>query len=188
MPFKLKTSPSVEPLTVQEVRDHLCVDSTDDDALISELISVARQYIEESTRRPLITQSWTYYSDCFSGDIELKPNLQSVTTVKYIDTDGNQQTLSSENYSVDIASIIGTVYPAYSLAWPSARYTTNSIEIEFIAGYGLAAAVPAPIKQAALLLIGHFYQNRESVMVGVNAIDTPMAVDMLLGPYKVVTF
>ena len=188
MSFKLITRPAVEPITVQEARDHLRVDSTQEDALISELISAARQYIEESTRRPLITQSWTYYADCFAGDIELKPNLQSVVTVKYLDADGNQQTLSAANYAADLAALVGVIYPAYRLDWPSARYVTNSIEIEFVAGYGLAADVPAPIKQAALLLIGHFYQNRESVMVGVNAVETPMAVDMLLSPYKVISF
>lgn len=188
MSYKLTTAPAFEPLTLQETKDHLRVDHNDEDALISELIKSARQYVEGLTRRPLITQSWTYYADDFDYDIELKANLQSVTSINYIDTDGNSQLLDAANYSVDTVADVGVVYPAYGLAWPYARCVNNSVAIEFIAGYGVADDVPAPIKQAMLLLIGHFYQNRESVMVGVSVTDTPMAVDMLLNSYRVVSF
>lgn len=184
MGFVVTTQPSVEPITLQEAKDHLRVDSTDEDALISELIKTARQYVEQITR-PLITQSQTLYADCFDGVMELKPNLQSITSIGYTDTNGDPQTVAS--YQVNTASIIGTVQPAYDASWPSTQASVNAVQIEFVTGYGLAADVPAPIKAAMLLLIGHWYQNRESVMVGVSVTDTPMAVDMLLSPYRVVT-
>ncbi|RTR01943.1 head-tail connector protein [Halomonas nitroreducens] len=37
---------------------------------------------------------------------------------------------------------------------------------------------------AMLLLVGHWYENRESVVLGTIASDLPMAVDALIGPYK----
>jgi uncharacterized phiE125 gp8 family phage protein len=188
MSLKLTTAPTTEPITLADAKLHCRVDGTDEDALITELIIVARQYVEGLTRRPLITQSWTYYADDFDYDVELKANLRSVTSINYTDTDGNSQLLDSANYSVDTFAYVGVVSPAYGLAWPYARFVNNSVAIEFVAGYGVADDVPSPIKQAMLLLIGHFYQNRESVMVGISVTQTPMAVDMLLNPYRVVSF
>jgi uncharacterized phiE125 gp8 family phage protein len=188
MSLKLTTAPTTEPITLADAKLHCRVDGTDEDTLITELIIAARQYVEGLTRRPLITQSWTYYADDFDYDIELKANLQSVTSINYIDTDGNSQLLDTANYSVDTFADVGVVYPAYGLSWPYARCVNNSVAIEFVAGYGAAADVPSPITQAMLLLIGHFYQNRESVMVAVSVAETPMAVDMLLNPYRVVSF
>lgn len=188
MAFKLTTAPASEPVTLQEAKDHLRIDDTNEDALISELIKAAREYAESAINRPLITQTWTYYADCFESVIELKPNLQSVSTVKYIDTDGTQQTLAATEYAISTSDIVGTLFEDYDKTWPSIRSIKNAIEVEFIAGYGLAADVPASIKSAMLLLIGHWFVNREAVIVGVNATNTPMAVDLLLGPYRVVTF
>lgn len=190
MSFKLKTAPATEPVTLAEARIHLRADDdvTDEDALISSLIVSAREYVELLTNCPLITQSWTYYGDCFDGDIELKPNLQTVTTVKYIDTDGTQQTIIATDYDVDVAGVVGSVYPAYNVSWPYARNVKNAIEVEFVAGYGEAVDVPSSIKAAMLLLVGHWYEHRESVIVGVSIAEVPMAVGMLLNPYRVISF
>lgn len=188
MAIKVTTQPATEPVTLVEAKSHLRVDGSDDDVLIADLISAAREYVEQVTSRHLITQSLTYYGESFNADIELKAGLQSVTSINYTDTDGNNQLLDTSLYSVDTASFVGAVYPSYGNSWPSARYEKNAVQIEFIAGYGSADDVPVPIKQAMLLLIGHFYQNRESVMVGVSVTETPMAVDMLLNPYRVVSF
>lgn len=187
MGIRVTTQPALEPITLQEAKDHLRVDDDNEDALISELIKAAREHCENHIQMPLITQSLTYYTDCFDGVMELKPNLQSVTSINYIDTDGNSQLLASTEYDVSTTDIIGSVYPAIDKTWPSTQSVKNAVEIEFIAGYGLAADVPAPIKQAMLLLIGHYYQNREAVTVGVSITVTPMAVDMLLAPYRVIS-
>lgn len=186
MSFRRTTPPALEPITLEQAKDHLRVDDEIEDALISELIKTAREHCEQMTARALITQSWTYYGDCFYGDIDLKANLQSITSVKYIDSDGVQQTVDPNAYIVDKASIVGVVYSAYNTAWPYVRNVKNAVEIEFICGYGLPADVPSSIKSAMLLLIGHWFVNRESVIVGVSIADVPQAVDMLLAPYRVI--
>ena len=55
--------------------------------------------------------------------------------------------------------------------------------VRFICGYGAAGAVPQAIKQAMLLLIGHYFNNREQTITGVMATEIPQGADALLAPY-----
>lgn len=41
------------------------------------------------------------------------------------------------------------------------------------------------VKAAMLLLIGHWYENRESVAIGDTAVAIPFAVEALLQPYRI---
>jgi uncharacterized phiE125 gp8 family phage protein len=55
-----------------------------------------------------------------------------------------------------------------------------------VAGYGGSHTVPEPIKQAILLLVGAWFENREAVLTGTIVATLPFAVDALLAPYRVV--
>lgn len=186
MNFTVINRPVVEPITLQEAKDHLRVDDDLEDALISELIFTARSWCEQFLLRDLITQTQLLYIDGFDcQSIDIKANLQGVTTVKYLDSDGVQQTLADTEYVVDTVSTVGRIMLAYGSAWPATYPELNAVEIEFDVGYGLAIDVPAPIRSAMLLLVGHYYLNRESVTVGVSVVETPQAVPMLLDFYRV---
>jgi uncharacterized phiE125 gp8 family phage protein len=181
----LVTAPTSEPITTQEAKDHLRITTTDDDTLISAMIVAVREYVENVTSRALITQTWDIFYDQFA-EVELpKPPLQSITTIKYIDTDGVQQTVSASVYTVDTDSDPGRVYLAYNQSWPGIRGINHAVEIRIVAGYGTASAVPQPIKHAMLLMIGHLYENREAT-APLTISEIPMAVDALLAPYRVV--
>lgn len=181
MSFVLVTAPTVEPLTLQEAKDHLRVDHEDDDALIDALITAARQQAEIFCRRSLLTQTWDLFLDCFPDDDELclpRPPLQSVAFIKYLDLNGVQQTFASSNYRVDTASTPGQVTLAYGAYWPSYQEIENSIQVRFVAGYGdFASAVPRPIAQALLLMIGGWYEDRSSG-------QAPVAAQQLLWTYR----
>jgi uncharacterized phiE125 gp8 family phage protein len=56
----------------------------------------------------------------------------------------------------------------------------NGVEIQVVVGYGAEDAVPQEYKQAILLLLGHWYENREQVTVGEVAREIPMGVEALL--------
>ena len=72
-----------------------------------------------------------------------------------------------------------------SLAWPTPGRAANGIEIAFVAGYGAAAAdVPAPIRQAILLLVAHWHEHREPVAIGDADAPVPPTVSDLLQPYR----
>lgn len=187
--LSLVTAPAAEPLTLAEAKLHLRVDSDDtsQDTLITSLIVAAREAVEEHTRRALVTQTWDYVADAFpDGDEPIlvgKPPLQSVTTLQYVDADGVLQTWAASNYVVDTATIDGAIRLAYDVSWPSAREQYNAVQVRVVAGYGLAAAVPASIKAAMLLLIGHLFEHRESVVTGTIVAELP-TVRALLGPYR----
>lgn len=187
MSFYLKTKPSVEPVTADYVKLHTRIDGNAEDSLLNVYIQAAREYAEAFTWLPIITQTWVYKADCFKKVIELKPNLQAVSNIKYIDGSGVQQTLSPTMYDVNISSLVGHVYPAYNQSWPSVLSHRDVVEIEFIAGFGDDGDdVPAAIKQAICMIVAHWYENRVSVTDS-NMNDMPHGVDMLLWNHKVMT-
>lgn len=184
MPLKLITAPTTEPVTLADAKSHLRVSGTDDDALITALISAARQDAEHRLGRALITQTWELTLDAFTDTIELPlPVLASVTSIKYIDATGTEITLSSAAYTVDTDSEPGRVYPVYGTSWPGIRSQTNAVRIRYVAG---AASVDAAISQWMLLRISALYENRESVVSGqpIQAAPRDFA-DGLLDRYKV---
>jgi len=185
MSLKLVTAPADEPVTLIEAKDHLRVDGSDDDALISVLITAASKWAEEYTGRQFVTATWDWFLDGFCPSFSAPlPPLQSVTSIKYLDTAGAEQTLDSATYRVDAVSEPGRIALDYGKTWPSTYSVINAVTVRFVSGYGAAAAVPEPIRQAMLILIGELYEQRqESVPASVGAV--PFGVRALLTPYKV---
>jgi uncharacterized phiE125 gp8 family phage protein len=83
--------------------------------------------------------------------------------VKYYDTDDTEATMSSDDYYVDTNSTPGRLCLNYGATWPTITLRKyNGVCITFVAGAALAASVDQRVKQAMLLLIGDYYQNREA--------------------------
>lgn len=160
MGLSLVTGPTVEPLSLQEAKDHLRVSIADDDGLIAGYILAARRYAENYTRRVLCSSTWDYTIDrcwpwkCVDGymthRIELPiPPLQSVSSISYVDIDGATQTLSASDYVVKIDDTFGIIEPAYNATWPDLRHQLSAATVRFIAGYD--GDVPDEIRTAIML-------------------------------------
>lgn len=193
MPLVLQTAPTTEPVTTAEAKTHLRVTISDDDTYIGTLITVARRHVETITGRALINQTWDYFLDNFpSGDkiVIPLPRLSSVTSVKYTDKDNVQTTFAASKYIVDTNNEPGQIVLAYGESWPTfTPRPINAVEIRFVAGYGSgAASVPEGIKQAMLLLIAHWYENREPINIGNIVTEIPETANALLWPYRVLQF
>ena len=193
MALVLVTGPASEPVSVEEAKAHLRVDGSDDDAYIGTLITTARSHVETITRRALITQTWKLVLDDWPDDVlELYlPPLVSVSSLTYKDADGDTQTFASSNYVVDADSVPGRLCLADDASWPSDDlYPMGAVQIQYVAGYGDADEVPQPIKSAILLLVGHYYENREAALVaqGANVQELPIGIEALLSSYRVWTF
>jgi uncharacterized phiE125 gp8 family phage protein len=177
----LKTAPIDGPVEIEEVKSHLRIDSTDEDYYLQSLINSARNFGEGFQNRAYNTQTWELWLDDFPSDdfISLpRPPLQSVSSVKYYGTDNTEYTMSSADYFVDSKSEPGRVCLGYGKTWPTTSLRSfNGVCVTYVAGY--AGQVPGNIKQAMLLLIGHWYENRESVSQ-VDLKPVPMTVDTLL--------
>ena len=190
MGLRLITPPSAEPITLTEAKQHLRVTHTDDDAMIAIYLQAARQHIDGRDGwlgRAIMTQTWELSLDCFplDGTIRLPfPPLQSVTSVKYDDSIGDEQTLAPDAYSVDAESQPGWVVMNAG-GWPATFAGINAARIRFVAGYGTAAEVPASIKAALLLMLGTLYENRSEVVIGQTAVVMPFAAQVLLRPFQV---
>lgn len=182
--FKIITAPT-DPVTLAQARLHLRVTDTSEDALITSLITAARQYCEHYTRRAIGAQTLEIALEEFPDDDEIELPMSPVTAityVKYIATDGTLTTLSSGSYSLDDYSHVSRVLLAYNTCWPLTQDVDNAVFIRYVAG---ATTTPATVIAAMKLMIGHLYENRESVVVGPTVAELPMAVKSLLDTYKV---
>lgn len=185
MALKLVTGPAVEPVTLSEAKLHCRVDISDDDALIGTLIAAARRYVEGVSRRALITQTWDLALDTWP-DSPFKvprPPLQSITSITYLDDTGAAGTVAASNYVVDTYSEPGRVALSSSGSWPGVTlYAVAGVRVRFVAGYGAAgSAVPQEFRQAILLLVEHWYEQREPVSLsGAMPKEVPFGVEALL--------
>lgn len=181
------TAPTAEPLQVSEVRRHLSLDDSYFDDYLSSLIQVARAKVEAETHRQLVTATYDLKLDALPvGQESLSVpygQLQSITSVTYTDTAGASQTFSSDDYDVSTAKDPGTIRPGYGEVWPVARNQLEAAAVRFVCGYGAASSVPQAIKHAMLLLIGHYFINREQTIIGVMASEIPQASQALLAPF-----
>lgn len=169
---RLVTPPTVEPVSLDEAKEHLRVLSDDTDAEIESMIVAARQMVESgeswSLERSLITTTWRVVLDRFPKCIELpRPPLISVSSITYVDTNGTTQTLSPSLYQVDSHNEPGRIVPAYGQVWPVTRDQINAVTVTYTAGYGAtAASVPMGIKQAILLCLGDLESYRQGTITG----------------------
>lgn len=190
MALVLVTPPAAEPVSLPEAKAHLRVDITDDDALISALITAAREYCEGFQNRAYITQTWQLWLDSWPEGSEIRiprPPLQAVNSVKYYGADNTEYVLPPADYIVDNKSEPGRIVLACGKSWPGVTLRpANAICVEFVAGYGAPADVPQRVKQAILLLVGHWYETREIAVVGHVTAEVPFTVNALLWQERVV--
>ncbi len=174
------THPNPEVLTRDELRAHCLPASSDDDALLERQAKAARARCETTTDRCYGVSRWQLVLPCFPAAVDPiaipRPPLRSVESIAYTDTDGNAQTLSG--HSDDIYSTPGKV--TIDGGWPATKNGTPVVII-FVAGYDL---VPEEAQQAMLLLVGHWYMNREEVTLGQTPTKVPMAAQHLLQSLK----
>ena len=188
MALVLTSGPAVEPVTLAEAKAHLRVDGTAEDTLIGSLIVTSRLHVEAALGLALITQGWSYFIDAWPPGRELALPLRPFRASRRCGstrTTSSLQTVASDTYLLDGAGSPARLVRKSNLTWPKPSRVANGIEIALVAGYGDAAAsVPAPIRQAVLLLIAHWYEHREPVEIGAASVPVPPMVSDLLQPYR----
>lgn len=178
-------APTVEPVSLTEAKAHCRVDHAADDPLISALIAGAREYVEGRLDATLITSTLAARYDNFPAwelILPRPPMLQGNVTVSYIDAGGQTVTMTSSagGFRVDYHVTPGRIYPNYLGAWPPTRGDENSVTVQWTAGYGPSGlSVPQTIRHGILLLVGHWYANREAVTAG-QAVEVPLTFETLM--------
>lgn len=188
----LITAPAQEPIELDVLKQHSRIHTTEDDPYLTLLITACRQHIEMITGRALITQILELQLDEWPEDdvpILLTPPLQSISSVKYLDTGGLEQTIASPSYTVHAPSGIdcshGRLVNVGTFSWPSALESPGAIRIRHISGYGPdSVSVPGPLRQSMLWLAAHLYERREPVTESKDIQEVPLTFKYLLAPYR----
>lgn len=172
MNLTLITPPTEEPVSVATAKLQLRVDTTTEDTLIGSYIKTARELGEGLARRAFVTQTLQLVLDTWPADGKLKlprPPLQSVTSVTYLDGDGAEHVWTE--YDVDARSEPGVLL--FKSTPTTELFESGAITVEYVAGYGAAAAVPNLFVQGILLTVAHWYENREAALP-VNLAEIPL--------------
>lgn len=195
MLLKQITAPTAEPVDAADVKAHTRISQAAEDALLGVYISAARALAEADTGRQFMTATWEAVLDGFPCDDEIllpKPPLVSVSSVKYLDGAGTEQTWAASNYVVETPAgetcAPGRLRLAYGVSWPSPQAVRRSVRIRYICGYSSdsdPADVPAGIRQALMVGVAESYKVREESIQGTISTAAAMTMARLLGPFRV---
>lgn len=205
----LITPPALEPVTLAEVKTHLRLpaDATEDTYLNS-LITSARQYCEQETRRAFINQTWELSLDGWGGsgkdewwdgvregsidlftgsadviELPLLPIVSITSLTTYNEAD-EPTLVNASTYLLD--RVHGRLMKKNLVTWPTNLRNHQSVVVRYVAGYGPAAVdVPMALRMAILQLISHWYENREYVVAnGLQPVSIALHVTATLRKYK----
>lgn len=192
MRLELITSPSIQPITLAEAKQHLkTVDISTEDDFVNTLIKAVTNFAQEYTYRQFITATYEQYFDEFPiNEFKLeKPKLQSITSIKYQDENSNEQTLSIDVYEVNDKSDIGTVRLKDGKSYPSIDTVYNAVTVRFKAGYGDAATdVPDLLLSTLKVMVSHLFENREFITPQGKDLMFPSAIILLLDQFSLREF
>ena len=186
--LELLEAPATTPVTLTEVKDQLRIEHTDDDTLINRLINVAVAYtdVQGALGHAMITQKWGQWVNSTPPQtvkLLLGP-LIAVTAVKYYDANGTLQTDTLSNYEIFGTEFSSTIGPKEGFAWPVTQDRPDAIRIEYTIGYGSATTdIPETLRHALMMLIGHWYDNRETTMMD-ELSNVPYGFDALMDMHR----
>lgn len=218
MGLKLVTAPSVEPITLAQAKLQCKVEDTDTDSdvLLNLFIAAARAKAEQYMGAVLMQRSYDMLLDSFPASagawgtwwssatsdlgFESPPawnnkcgvvNPLAITSVKYVDTAGVLQTLSSSLYTLDDSTWPFWLLPAFNTDWPDTQAQANAVTIRYQVGYDDVTKIPADVRAWLLLTVAFLFAHRETMFLGAGsqtiAAIPSRFVDSLLDPYTVFT-
>lgn len=173
--------PQPGAVTLAEAKTHCRVAGSYDDAAISSYIVAATEHVQRMAGVAFGPQVWeATYDDFPVGSIDLGHGpVIDVLWIMYRDENSEVQTLSSDAHELIEAAPDGVIAPTG--VWPATDGTEDSVVVQFTAG--LEDGAPSEIKQAVLLLVGHWYEHREAAAEKPLA-EIPFAVSALVGLHR----
>lgn len=204
--LRLVTPPIETPITLIEAKTHCRIDIDTEDTLVSSLITAATEYLQGFTGKQLCNATYEVTFPCFpdvfnaynlysdlqflgrsdrqNTEIHLPHTpLSSLVSVAYVDVDGVTQSVNLADIETVKDDSRTSLYSAYNKSWPTTRYQHNAVTITYIAGYGSADNVPTLLKHALKLIVGHWFENRESVQAK-QYHHVPMAAESIMRMYS----
>lgn len=166
MKLTVATTPAEPPISVAEAKAFLRVEHDDDDEEILAMIEAETARLDGRDGilgRALVTQEWVLTLDAFpAAYIELPlPPCQSVEFLTYLDAAGDEQDITDfRAYGLGGSDPV-RLYPAAGSSWPDTAELPGAVTVEFTAGYGDPADVPAIIREGIKAAVAARYDKRE---------------------------
>lgn len=186
MPLKEITAASVLPVTLLEAKTQCRImdgDTTHDDRLTS-IIWQAAATIESLIDCKTSATTMELVLDEFpNGDIEipLYP-VTAISSVKYDDADDVEQTMLVADYWTQLAGYRPMLRAVTS--WPATKACKpGAVRIQFVVGF-TAATLPKDLKQAILMRVGEFFDQKGESVTGPEVFETVNSVEHLIGPHR----
>jgi uncharacterized phiE125 gp8 family phage protein len=197
----ITTAPIVEPISLAEVKTHLRIDTTDEDGFLQALIFTSRLHVEVALNLALISQNWSCFFDAWPQSLTsleahsaLAANasalrfplgpVKSVDAIRVYADDGTFVAVPVNGFAIDLYSRPARIARRVNTNLPTPGRALNGVEFAITAGFGAVPAdVPAPIRQALLLLVAHWYEHRDPGEIGTDAAKVPATVSALLAPW-----
>jgi len=184
--YEVITPPTAPPIDLAFVKDYLKVDFNDEDAIIESMINAAVGFVEKFTQRLMMQRTIKQSFDRFPNYADACPYIElkgvpviTVSAIKYLDCDGNEQTWDTNKYKVSCSNEITNISPRHGEVFPTALEESCAVWVEYTAGYATVDQVPGAMVQAMLLLIAHMYECRED-----SVKQFPTRAEWLLTPCK----
>jgi uncharacterized phiE125 gp8 family phage protein len=181
----LLSGPAVEPVTLPDAKLYLRIDDAAEDQLIGTLITAARLLVEAASGRLLIEQTWRITLDAWPFGARLCLPLSPVNAI------AAARVFDAANGSQPVAAGVLALEPgadppviALNSPPPQPGRPRAGVEIDVVAGFGPAPSdVPAPLRQAVLMLVARWFENRGDGAAGADA-SLPADVAALVQPYR----
>lgn len=174
MALKLITASAVLPVSVADAKLSCRFDSSALDTDIEDMIKDAQRLTEHETGVSLTASTWEVSLDSFPAAIELtRLPVASITSIKYKDTAGVEQTLDSAAYALDAQDAYGFAYavPAYGTEWPDTRDEINAVKVQYVAGVATAAEVPSHLRRKVKIFVAQMLEDQTQLSAQLEAIS-----------------
>lgn len=186
----LITAPAVPLVSLEEAKAHCRVDHDDENAILTGLVTAATSLLDGYSGvlgRALINQTWRVnlcsWPPCRIR-LPLSP-VSAISSIKYFDAANVERTLNAANYALFEDALSSYAGWSSTASLPSLFEREDAVAVEFVAGYGATTdKVPEAIRLAAKMLVGSWYEGRETTVVGTTAQTLPFAVDALISPFR----
>ena len=203
------------PITLAEIKQHLIVEHDEDDALITRYLIAAMDYAEPRTELSTRVKRYRVLGRCWPCDGVLLPHgpVRRVESVTYLDSENELQTLAADTFGI-YQHYGQQVLEFHDIPPSVGSHRRDAVSVQYLAGYGTLAdevadsygfpytlpfvlgdagmnviqanaRIPERIKQAIFMLVGHWYENRETVVVGTISGPLAVAADDLLHSARV---
>lgn len=184
--------PDSQPITLAEAKKQCKIDNdiTEEDDLLQEYIDTATELAEEYCKRSFVQRTLEVTFDDFPRDYYYADNrvvlpqgpVLAVVSFAYTTWDGTVTEFTADQYRLGVDNENRPyLRGAQAFAtWPSAQCGFGAVRVRYLAGYASvgspadAVNVPKRAKQAIRMLVGHFYNNRESVVAETRIIPVAM--------------